>query len=475
MPDHWQRVNELFLAVIEQDPAARAAFLDQECAGNAELRAEVESLVAAHEQAGTFLEAPAYEVEAERPDADPGDALVGRRLGQYVVIRMLGRGGMGVVYLADDTRLGRQVAIKALAPEFSQHDKRRERLRLEARAAAALSHPGIATVYALEEFGETLYLIGEYVPGETLRDELARGPLPPGPLLDTGLQIARALAAAHDLGIVHRDLKPENVIRTPAGAIKILDFGLARFQDPAPVHGDAPRLTEEGTLLGTPAYMSPEQLRGWDVDCRADIFALGVLLYELGCGVHPFEGSDASSTVARILENEPMDAAALAPAIPPGLVRAIRRCLQKDREQRYPTARELIEDLEGTGEKIAEAPSLSPRHAGASQRYRPWRRRHADATMVVGVPPALRRRVVLRDAVPVMGGEGMDSQAMGIGALLPGAGSRSGRGQSEVASVVHVQVQSRGDRRSARAGVPVDPRVGRHPRLSLRADGGRDR
>ena len=367
VPDHWQRVNELFLAVIEQDPAARAAFLDQECAGNAELRAEVESLVAAYEQAGTFLEAPAYEVDAERPDADPGDALVGRRLGQYVVIRMLGRGGMGVVYLADDTRLGRQVAIKALAPEFSQHDKRRERLRLEARAAAALSHPGIATVYALEEFGETLYLIGEYVPGDTLRDQLARGPLPPGPLLDTGLQIARALAAAHDLGIVHRDLKPENVIRTPAGAIKILDLGLARFQGPAPVHEDAPRLTEEGTLLGTPAYMSPEQLRGWDVDCRADIFALGVLLHELGCGVHPFEGSDASSTVARILEHEPMDAEELAPAIPSRLLRAIRRCLQKDREQRYPTARELIEDLEGTDEKIAEAPSLSPRHAGASQ------------------------------------------------------------------------------------------------------------
>jgi len=332
VPDHWQRVNELFLAAIEQDPAARAAFLDQECAGNAELRAEVESLVAAHEQAGTFLEAPAYEVDAERPDADPGDALVGRRLGQYVVLSMLGRGGMGVVYLAEDTRLGRQVAIKALAPEFSQHDKRRERLRLEARAAAALSHPGIATVYALEEFGETLYLIGEYVPGETLRDELARRPLPPGPLLDTGLQIARALAAAHDLGIVHRDLKPENVIRTPAGAIKILDFGLARFQGPAPVHADAPRLTEEGTLLGTPAYMSPEQLRGWDVDCRADIFALGVLLYELGCGVHPFEGSDASSTVARILETEPRDAEELAPAIPSRLLRAIRRCLQKDRE-----------------------------------------------------------------------------------------------------------------------------------------------
>ena len=334
MPDHWQRVNELFLAVIEQDPAGRAAFLDQECAGNAELRAEVESLVAAHEQAGTFLEAPAYEVDAERPDADPGDALVGRRLGQYVVIRMLGRGGMGVVYLADDTRLGRQVAVKALAPEFSQHDKRRERLRLEARAAAALSHPGIATVYALEEFGETLYLIGEYVPGETLRDELASGPLSPGPLLDTAF---RSLArwpppTTWESSIETSSRKTSS---GAAGAIKILDFGLARFQDPAPVHVDESRLTEDGTLLGTPAYMSPEQLRGWDVDCRADIFALGVLLYELGCGVHPFEGSDASSTIARILENEPMDAAALAPAIPPGLVRAIRRCLQKDREQRY--------------------------------------------------------------------------------------------------------------------------------------------
>jgi serine/threonine protein kinase len=363
--DRWQQLNELFLAAIEQDPARRAAFLDEACAGNPALRAEVESLVVSHEQAGSFMEAPAYEAEAERPDA--GDALVGRRLGQYVVIRMLGQGGMGVVYLAEDTRLGRQVAIKALAPEFSQHDKRRERLRLEARAAAALSHPGIATVYALEEFDEKLYLIGEYVRGETLRDELARGPLAPEPLLDTGLQIARALAAAHDRGVIHRDLKPENVIRTPAGAIKILDFGLARFQSRAPVDPGAARLTEEGAVLGTPAYISPEQLRGWEVDCRADIFSLGVLLYEMGCGVHPFAGSDSASTIARILEHEPVDAAELTPSISRELARAICRCLQKDREQRYPTAGELIEDLERPGGTLAQTASQSPRPTAASQ------------------------------------------------------------------------------------------------------------
>jgi len=366
-PDRWQRLNEVFLAAIEQDPGRRAAFLDEACAGNPVLRAEVESLVVSHEQAGSFMEAPAYEAEAERPGADPADALVGRRLGQYVVIRMLGQGGMGVVYLAEDTRLGRHVAIKALAPEFSQLDKRRERLQREARAAAALSHPGIATVYALEEFGEKLYLIGEYVRGETLRDELARGPLAPEPLLDTGLQMARALAAAHDRGVIHRDLKPENVIRTPAGVIKILDFGLARFQNRAPADSGAARLTEEGAILGTPAYTSPEQLRGWEVDCRADIFALGILLYELGCGVHPFAGSDSASTVARILESEPVDAAELTPSIPRGLARAIRRCLQKDREQRYPTARELIEDLERHEETIAEAVSQSSRRTPALQ------------------------------------------------------------------------------------------------------------
>ena len=204
------------------------------------------------------------------------DKDVPERIGHYLIRGVLGEGGMGVVYLAEDSRLGRTVALKAVAPQYVGDPARRERLRREARAAASLQHPGIATVFALEEIDDHLYIAGEYVPGETLRDELARGPLTPARAVETMLAIARALAVAHERGVIHRDLKPENLMRTPAGDMKILDFGLARVHDP--VSTDA-TLSAEGSVLGTPAYMSPEQIRGKTVDGRADLFALGVVLY----------------------------------------------------------------------------------------------------------------------------------------------------------------------------------------------------
>jgi serine/threonine protein kinase len=349
-PDDWRRVNDLFHRALEQPADRRAAFLAESCGGDEALRQEVASLLASHERAGDFIESPVGESATLGSGLAGGEAaLVGQQVGQYRIERVLGEGGMGVVYLAEDVRLGRTVALKALAPKFTGDAARRERLRREARAAAGLTHPGIATVYALEEIDGQIFIAGEYVPGETLREELGRGPLGALRTLETALGVARALAAAHDRGIVHRDLKPENIVRTPSGDVKILDFGLARFRDsPAALA----HLTDDGVILGTPAYMSPEQIRGTATDGRSDLFALGIVLYELVSGQHPFAGSDPASTIARILETEPARLADLPPAARWNatalgeLEDVVMSCLRKLPDQRYGSAHDLIEALE---------------------------------------------------------------------------------------------------------------------------------
>jgi hypothetical protein len=248
---------------------------------------------------------------------------------------------MGIVYLADDTRLSRRVALKALAPSLSRDSGHRARMQQEARAAAALSHPSIATVYALEEIDNDLYLACEYVPGQTLRAALQSGPLPLAHVLDIATQVARALSVAHAQGIVHRDLKPENVIKTPAGVVKILDFGLARTETLP-----AMRLTETGTLLGTPAYMSPEQAQAQDVDFRTDLFSFGVLVYEMGSGSNPFEDRSLTATIARVIDSEPAPLSEVCAEGSPGLDRIVAVCLRKQPRQRYASTLDLVADLE---------------------------------------------------------------------------------------------------------------------------------
>ena len=294
-PERWHQLSDVFHKALERPADRRMSFLDDVCRDDPALRDEVVSLLSYHEQSGGLPDTPWQPLSSHSPDESEG-SLVGQRLNQYTVIEILGAGGMGVVYLADDTRLGRRVALKALSRRFTDDHERRE-----ARAAAGLSHPGIATIYALEEIGHDLYLVSEYVQGATLRDEVNTGPLASGPLLATGLEIARALPPLTRRGVVHRDLKPENVIRTPDGSVKVLDFGLASVGGPSSVT----RLTEPGTLLGTPGYISPEQLRGLAADFRSDIFSFGVLLYELAAGVHPFASADPVSTIARVLELDP--------------------------------------------------------------------------------------------------------------------------------------------------------------------------
>jgi eukaryotic-like serine/threonine-protein kinase len=355
-PSEWARAREVFDAALAREHGERGAFLDQACGGNLALRAEVASLLSAHDRSGDFIERPVFEAAADllvARDSEPldrGESLDGRLIGPYIVRHEIGRGGMGIVYLADDTRLSRRVALKALPPEVGRDQRRRERLRREARAGAALSHPGIATVYALEEIGDELYLACEHVPGPTLRALIESGPVPVTQVVDIATQLARALAAAHAQGVVHRDLKPENVVRTAAGVVKVLDFGLARMESQTPLH-----LTEDGVAFGTPGYMAPEQIRGQDVDFRADLFALGLLVYEIACGSNPFEAGTRTGTIARILEVNPAPLSDVCHTGLPALDRIVATCLRKEPSGRYGSTRELVADLDQLQAEISTA------------------------------------------------------------------------------------------------------------------------
>jgi predicted Ser/Thr protein kinase len=330
-PERWQQLKPLFQGALEQPAAHRDEWLRQACPDDPELRAHAKALLDAHETAGDFLEVPAAVGDelAETPALEPG-----RHVGPYVVKGELGRGGMGIVYLAEDVRLARTVALKALPASLAGDERRRERLRREARAAAALTHPGIAVVYALEEIDGDLFIASEHLKGQSLKAELADGPLGPARALETAIEIVRALCAAHEAGIIHRDLKPENIVRTEEGRIKLLDFGIAQFADRT-----LTQLTMAGAVIGTPAYMAPEQLQGRDVDFRADLYAVGVLITEMA--------------------GEPL---------PDDLKRIADRCLARDPRDRYGSARELLAALEGS----AFALRASAGHSSANGAHEPF-------------------------------------------------------------------------------------------------------
>lgn len=342
-PQRWRRVHALLQDAIALAPAERPAFLDRACE-SPEDRQEVESLLAHHRDDDGFLEGGPGPLAANlmTDHYEPG-----AQLGPYRIVRELGRGGMGVVYLGHDTRLDRDVAIKMLPAGAGADASRRARLRREARAAAAVTHPGVARIYAFEEDAEGAgFLVSEYVVGHTLREEIRRGPLPPAVAVETARQVAVAVAAAHDRGVVHRDLKPENVMRADDGTIKVLDFGLAHLavSDLDETHA---RLTAAGTVLGTPAYMSPEQLRGTAAGPETDVFALGVVLYEMLTGEHPFDGDHTSATgiMVRILESAPRALPSSVVASVPGVAAVVGRCLSKEAAARFHSMRELAAAL----------------------------------------------------------------------------------------------------------------------------------
>jgi predicted Ser/Thr protein kinase len=350
-PDQWRQVRDLFERALDRPAADLDAWLARE-AGDPAIAAEVRSLLTHHTRAGAFLEAPVADSVASLLSEDArfeaGDAV-----GAYRIKREIGRGGMGRVYLATDTRLGRDVALKVLPPHLVRDQAQRERLRREARAAAALSHPGICTVYALEEIDDDVVIATEYVDGHTLRDEILRTLRPsPRDVLESARELAAALAAAHGRGITHRDLKPENVMRAASGRLKILDFGLA-IVDPGADGLDAPRVTTPGTLIGTPAYMAPEQLNNGTVDVRTDLFALGVLLYEYATGVHPFEAQPAIAMAARILEGDPRPLASMRDDLPAQVTLVVERCLRKRQAERFASAADVVLALSSTDARAA--------------------------------------------------------------------------------------------------------------------------
>ena len=273
--------------------------------------------------------------------------MIGTDLKHYRIVRELGRGGMGTVYAAEDTKLGRQVALKVLPPDLAGDPERLERFQREARAVAALNHPNIVVLYSVEESEGTHFLTMELVEGEPLSHQIPAGGLPIETLVASGTALAEAMGAAHDRGITHRDLKPANVMVTDEGRIKVLDFGLAKLTELAPGDDDETQLmptelTGEGRIVGTLTHMSPEQAEGKPVDSRTDVFSFGVLLYQMATGQLPFEGDTAASTMAKILETSPEPPSQIRPELPADLERIVGRCLEKNPADRYNDTRDLI-------------------------------------------------------------------------------------------------------------------------------------
>jgi len=356
-PDRWQQVKEIFHSALQHDPAQRCDFVSSACGGDELLRKEVESLISSHEKDGSFIDSPAYEVAAELIVNEKTELKSGQVIGSYEIISFISRGGMGEVYLAQDKRLGRKVALKLLPSSVTKDASRLRRFEQEARAASALNHPNIITIYEIREANSTLMIATEFVEGETLRQRLGCDTLELQAALHIAIQIADALAAAHQAGIIHRDIKPENVMIRPDGYVKVLDFGLAKLVEaPSPMlAAEAPTKnvqTGSGVIMGTIGYMSPEQARGVVVDTRSDIFNLGAVIYEMVAGQKPFEGETPSDILAAILKSEPPLLSHFTPEAPPELARIVTKALRKDREQRYQVIKDMLLDLKSLKEEL---------------------------------------------------------------------------------------------------------------------------
>jgi serine/threonine protein kinase len=370
-PADWARVRALFLDALECPPEERAAFVLRATGTDTAARREVESLLAAHSQAGGFLSGPPTEdADATGVASVAGRLSPGTRLGAFEIVELLGAGGMGEVYRAVDTRLDRAVAIKVLPPDMAGEPRSRDRFEREARVISRLSHPHICTLHdvgsaAVDGAGDAVrFLVMELLEGETLAARLGKGPMPVGLALKVALEILEALAAAHAVGIVHRDLKPANIMLTRSGA-KLLDFGLARLRPPG--IGAAPlkpaiddTLSATGLMFGTLPYMAPEQVRGEDTDARTDLFAFGAVLYEMLTGKRAFSAAPEPALIAAILEQDPVPLTSLQPRAPRALENLVQACLAKDRAERWQHAQDVLLSLRSIAEGRVPTDAVPP-------------------------------------------------------------------------------------------------------------------
>lgn len=335
-PERYKQVDQILQQALSQPPESLKSFLDQACVGDEALRRDVESLIEHERRAGSSIgSAVSVAIPTHHADEKQRD-LAGCNLSHYQVIEKIGEGGMGVVYRAQDTHLKRSVALKLLPADRVSDSERKRRFVKEARAASALNHPNIVTIYDIDQADGVDFIAMEYVPGTTLDRQIPRKGMPIGTVLDLGIQMASGLAAAHSAGIVHRDLKPANAMVSDTGQVKILDFGLAKLGERESADGASSLLgTDEGVILGTVAYMSPEQAQGKKVDARSDVFSFGAVLYEMVTGQMAFDRDSPACTLAAIIRDEPKALGETAPGVPAELEHIIQRCLRKEPERRF--------------------------------------------------------------------------------------------------------------------------------------------
>ncbi|HSQ25274.1 MAG TPA: serine/threonine-protein kinase, partial [Pyrinomonadaceae bacterium] len=350
---HWENLKEIFHAALVLPPQDRPAYLEQASQGDVSLRKAVESLLRSHEETENFVDTPAYQAAAEML-VEGADLKAGRNIAHYRIVRLLGEGGMGMVYLAEDTKLHRRVSLKFLSTHFTEDRERLRRFEQEARAASALNHPNILTIHEIGEADNHRFIATEFIEGRTLR-ELMQSDIDIHDAFDIAIQVASALVAAHRVNIVHRDIKPENImVRRDDGLVKVLDFGLAKMSATRPARADVDgeaetrihENTAPGVIMGTVAYMSPEQARGDVVDARTDIWSLGVVLYEMIAGASPFVAATSNEIISGILSKEPPPPLArYSREVPERLEEIVEKALTKNRDERYQTSQDLLIDL----------------------------------------------------------------------------------------------------------------------------------
>jgi serine/threonine protein kinase/Tfp pilus assembly protein PilF len=357
-PERWQQIDNLLQSALACASEERPAFLAQACAGDEPLRLEVESLLASHEHSGNLLETPLSQIAADLFVESQPASVEGKTIGLYKVLARLGAGGMGEVYLAQDPRLDRKIALKLLPAYFTKDANRLHRFEQEARAASSLNHPNILTIYEIGRADSHHFIATEFIDGVTLRERLTSTPMKLSEALEIAVQVAAALTAAHAANIVHRDIKPENIMIRDDGYVKVLDFGLAKLTERPASTIDTEAATRAlvktnpGMVMGTVQYMSPEQARGVPVDERTDIWSLGAVLYEMAAGRVPFEGETATDVILSVVEREPPPLARYSREVPAELERIVNKALRKNREERYQTVKDLSLDLKNLKQEL---------------------------------------------------------------------------------------------------------------------------